>query len=130
MTEFDFMGIPRDVRFVIYDKARKMLLEERKGIKKKFREKIFPWIEMNYYQQNCIEILGCSTPSGTWFQKNRMTYQSNIMDRRLVIPTNGPCRLTMVRPGECSLLLFYGKGEALSTFANAKKSTENHLEFL
>jgi hypothetical protein len=117
-TEFDFMGIPRDVRFVIYDKVQKMFRER---IKKKFREQIFPWIELNYYKQNCIEILGYSTPSGTWFQKNRMRYQSTIMDRRLEMPTNGPYRLTMVEERPVTVYLVYGKGEALSKFANRKK---------
>ncbi len=39
LTELDFMGIPRDVRFVIYDKILNMLLEEikkRNEIKKNF----------------------------------------------------------------------------------------------
>jgi hypothetical protein len=99
LTEFDFMGIPRDVRVLIYDKAQKMLLEERKGIKQKFRKQIFPWIEMNYYRQNCIEIRGHSTSSEMWFQKNlvqRTAWQVDKKDRLLRVPKNGgPCRLTI-----------------------------------
>ncbi len=98
LTEFDFMGIPRDVRVVIYDKAQKMLLEERKGIKKKFRKQIFPWIEMNYYRQNCIEIHGHSTSSEMCFQKNlvhRTAWHVDKTERELRVPKNGPCRLTI-----------------------------------
>jgi hypothetical protein len=96
LTELDFMGIPRDVRFVIYDKARNILLEERKEIKKMFREQIHPWIQMNSYRQTCTEIEGCSTPSlKLLLQRYLISYQSHRMDRLLQVPRNGPCKLTI-----------------------------------
>ncbi len=137
-TVFDLMAIPRDIRLVMYKKARNMLVEERKEIKKIFCEQIYPQIQMNSYRQTRTEIEGHAsmTTFDMVFQKMHISYQSHSLNRLLQVPRNGQCKLTIFIDDDFiseegfywphARSLVYVWGEALLVFANDEKIDLNN----
>ncbi len=137
-TVFDLMAIPRDIHSVMYKKARNMLVEERKEIKKNFCEQLYPQIQMNSYRQTRTEIEGhaSTTTFDMVFQKMHISYQSRSLDRLLQVPRNGQCKLTIFIDDDFisnegfywphTRSLVYVGEEALLGFANDEKINLNN----